>query len=103
MELFRSSDRIKKRCCMKFQIKYHEGRDVSKQYPSEEFEVAKTFASRVYKEFGEFIRAIVLFGSASKQEKKPNDIDILVILDDVRIEFTEDIVQTYRIILQKVI
>ncbi len=88
---------------MKFQIKYYGGRDVAKQYPSEEFTVAKTFASRVYKEFGEFIRAVILFGSASKQEKKPNDIDVLVILDDVRIEFTEEIVQTYRIILQKII
>lgn len=88
---------------MKFQIKYHEPRNVQKHYPTEEFSVAKIFASRVYKEFGEFVRAIVLFGSASKQENKPHDIDILVILDDVRIEFTEDIVQTYRIILQKII
>ena len=88
---------------MKFQIKYHEARDVQKQHPQEEFAVAKTFATRVYKEFGDFIRAIVLFGSAGTAEKKPHDIDILIILDDVRIEFNEEIVQTYRIILQKVI
>ena len=88
---------------MKFQIKYQDARDAQKNYPSEEFELAKTFASRTYKEFGEFIRAIVLFGSVNKEGKKPNDIDILIVLDDVRIQFTEDIVQTYRIILQKII
>lgn len=88
---------------MKFQITYHEAREVQKNYPSEEFAVARTFASRVYKEFGEFVRAIVLFGSASKHKGKPNDIDILIVLDDVRIEFSEDVVQTYRIITQKII
>lgn len=88
---------------MKFQIKYNEARDAQKNYPSEEFEVAKTFASRVYKEFGEFVKAIVLFGSASQQKEKINDIDILIVLDDVRIEFSEEIVQTYRIITQKII
>ncbi|HIH14745.1 MAG: DNA polymerase beta protein [archaeon GW2011_AR17] len=88
---------------MKFQIKYHEAREVQKNYPSEEFAVARTFASRVYKEFGEFVKAIVLFGSANKGKEKPNDIDILIVLDDVRIEFSEEIVQTYRIITQKII
>ena len=89
---------------MKFQIKYSGKRDVQKNYPSEEFELAKTFATRIYKEFGEFTKAIVLFGSATKGEgKKPNDIDILIVLDDVRIEFNEEIVQTYRVILQKII
>ena len=88
---------------MKFQIKYRESRDITKQYPQEDFQTAKTFATRLYKEFGEFIRAIIVFGSPHKSKKSRGDIDILVILDDVRIQFTEDIVQTYRIITQKVI
>lgn len=88
---------------MKFQINYKEARDLRKNYPSEEFEIAKQFASRVYKEFGEFTKAIILFGSATKHTEKPHDIDILVILDDVRIQFSEEIVQTYRIITQKII
>jgi predicted nucleotidyltransferase/uncharacterized protein (UPF0332 family) len=88
---------------MKFQIKYNEGRDTEKNYPKEDFEIAKTFSKRVYGEFGDFLRAIVLFGSAAKEKKNPSDIDILIILDDVKIQFTEEIVQTYRVILQKVI
>jgi len=89
---------------MKFQVKYTPERDIRKQYPQNEFETAKTFSSRVYKEFGEFIRAIVLFGGTrTRQKEAPGDIDILIVLDDVRIQFNEEIVQTYRIILQKVI
>ena len=87
---------------MKFQINYKEPRAVRKQYPGTDFEIAKQFATKMYKEFGEFIRAIVLFGSAT-QKKNPGDIDILVIVDNVRIQFNEDIVQTYRIITQKII
>ncbi len=88
---------------MKFQIKYQEARNVQKSYPSVEFSIAKIFATRVYKEFGDFIKAIVLFGSATQDGTKPHDIDILIVLDDVRVEFNEEIVQTYRIILQKII
>lgn len=88
---------------MKFQIHYNEPRDITRQYQQEDFILAKEFASRLYKEFGEFIRAIVVFGSVAKGKAKTGDIDILVILDDVRIQFTEDIVQTYRIITQKII
>jgi predicted nucleotidyltransferase len=90
---------------MKFKVDYREGRDARKLYPNSDFEIAKTFSTKLYKEFGDFVKAIVLFGSATKGKKKskPNDIDILVIVDDVRIHFNEDIVQTYRIIAQKII
>tara|TARA_Y100000310_G_scaffold345334_1_gene463877 strand:+ start:124 stop:939 length:816 start_codon:yes stop_codon:yes gene_type:complete len=88
---------------MEFKIKKREPRDVAKDYPQTEFQIAKTFASRLYKEFGELTKGIILFGSATQRKEKAKDIDILVIVDDVRIQFTEDIVQTYRIILQKII
>lgn len=88
---------------MRFKVKKREKRDVEKFYPETDFEIAKKFAERVYKEFGEFVRAVVLFGSAAKEKKKAGDIDILVILDDVRIRFTEDVVQTYRVILEKIV
>ncbi|MBI5872493.1 hypothetical protein HZB88_05440 [archaeon] len=133
---------------MKFQVKKREKREVEKFYPQTDYEIAKKFAVRVYNEFGEFIRAIVLFGSAAKpleqertkvrnevskpleqertklrnevskplgqertklrseagmQKAKPGDIDMLIILDDVKIRFTEEIVQTYRVIVEKII
>ena len=87
---------------MKFQIKRKEKRGFKKEYPKQEFDIAKIFAKRVYNEFGEFVKAIVLFGSTVKKGKA-HDIDVLIVLDDIKVEFTEDIIQTYRIILQKIV
>jgi predicted nucleotidyltransferase len=87
---------------MKFQVKKRGKRDIEKTIPSKDYQTAQKFAERIYKEMGTFIRGVILFGSAAKKGKA-NDIDLLVVLDDVRIEFNEEIVQTYRIILQKII
>jgi len=87
---------------MKFQVKRKEKRELERNYPKEEFVIAQTFAKRVYKEYGEFVRGVVLFGSTVKKNKA-KDVDMLVILDDIKIDFTEAVVQTYRIILQKII
>ncbi len=87
---------------MEFKIKYNEPKSKG-NYAQEDFELAKIFSKKVYDEFGEFIRAIVLFGSTAKGERKVDDVDILIVLDDVRIQFNEEIVQTYRIVLQKII
>lgn len=72
-------------------------------YPKDEITIARKFASKIYKEFGPFIKAVVLFGSVVKKSPFKKDIDILVIVDDVSIDFTEEIATTYRIITEKII
>ena len=67
------------------------------------YDVARKFSKIVYKEFGDFIRAIVLFGSVAKKSKNPKDIDILIIIDDVKFKLSQDIVETYRIIVEKAV
>lgn len=74
------------------------------KFQKDELDIAYQFAKKVYKEFGNFVKALVLFGSAStKKDSKKGDIDILIIVDDVTIQFTEPLIQTYRIIMQKTI
>ena len=67
------------------------------------YDVARKFSKIVYKEFGDFIKAIVLFGSVAKKSKNPKDIDILIIIDDVKFKLSQDIVETYRIIVEKAV
>ncbi len=86
---------------MKFKVQRKEKRKIP--YPEAEFAIAQKFSQRVWKEFGDFIKAIVLFGSTTQEGKEKKDIDILIILDDVRLKFSEEIVQTYRIIIEKVV
>ena len=71
------------------------------QHTQEELNTARKFAQQLYKEFGDFLKAVVLFGGTSP--KKERDIDLLVVLDDVRVRFTPDLVETYRIILEKTV
>ncbi len=94
---------------MKFDIERKE-RKTSLYYPKTEFEIARVFAKKVYEEFGDFLRAVILFGSVTKGEyeqkrkfAREKDIDILVIVDDVRIKFSQELATTYRVILEKII
>lgn len=87
---------------MKFEIKREENKR-KYFYPEKDFELAKVFAERVYKEFGGLIKAVVVFGSTVKRTSVENrDIDILVILDDVSIILTKEIIQTYRVLMEKI-
>src|SRR3989344_7601645 len=57
------------------------------RYTPEAMELARKFTQHMIKEFGTFVKAAVLFGSAARFEEKgkEGDIDILVIVDDVSI------------------
>lgn len=89
---------------MKFEVKKKRKKQQI-YYPTEEFNIAREFAQRLYKEFGDFIKALILFGSATKKAKlsKERDIDILVILDDVSVNLSRDLTQTYRVITEKIL
>ncbi len=71
-------------------------------FQEDDLELAYKFTNRVYKEFGDFLRAVVIFGSAARKEKS-NDLDILLIVDDVSLQMTADVAETYRILLEKIV
>lgn len=90
---------------MKFEIKkrkIHE--EVKSQYPDEDFKTAYEFAKECYKEFENFLKAIVLFGSRSRKTGSgKGDIDIMNIVDDVTVILSPEMVQAYRVISEKLI
>ena len=73
-----------------------------KKYPREDVDLAFTFAKKVYKELGTFLKAIVLFGSAARRKQNSKDVDILLVIDDLNIKLTKELVQTYRVIVEKI-
>ncbi len=88
---------------MRFEVKEREKKNTS-LYLNEDLEIARKFAKLMYKEFGSFISAMVLFGSATKNVPDPKkDIDVLIVLDDVRIQFSRELIETYRILAQRAI
>jgi len=81
-----------------------EKREKQVKYNKEDYDVARKFAEKLYKELGNFVQALILFGSTTTGSTNPKkDIDVLIILDDVRIKFTKELVETYRIITEKTI
>jgi uncharacterized protein (UPF0332 family)/predicted nucleotidyltransferase len=89
---------------MKFDIQKKEIPNVGK-YKGGDIDIAYEFAKKTYKEFGSFLKGIILFGSTVRHEKKnkKGDIDILLIVDDVSMVMTGDLIEAYRIIVEKII
>src|SRR3989344_3545556 len=86
---------------MEFSVKYNE---LENNIDRESLVVARKFASQVYKEFGNFISALVVFGSTlDKERPKKGDIDVLIVLNDVHVILSPEIMETYKIIVEKAI
>lgn len=70
--------------------------------------IAYKFAAKVYKELDRLCRAIVLFGSAAhpsmnRHNPPPADIDIMIIIDDATIQLSNEIITSYRLIVEQCI
>lgn len=94
---------------MDFTVKKREPTDLRK-YPKEDIDVAYDFTRKVHKEFGTFLRCIVLFGSVADRPtqmqtslKHEGDIDILMVVDDVTYYLSPEVVETYRIVVERTI
>ncbi len=89
---------------MQFKVQKRELKAAA-HHKKEDIDLVYTFTSRLYKEFGDFLKAVVLFGSAATKnpKDKKGDIDILVIVDDASLMLTADVAETYRIIVEKLI
>jgi predicted nucleotidyltransferase/uncharacterized protein (UPF0332 family) len=88
---------------MEFNIKKRQNPNVQ-SYAQDELSLAYEFGKKVHKEFGDMVKALILFGSTAKHKAtKKGDIDILIVVDDVTTVFGPEIVEAYRIIIQKLI
>ena len=90
---------------MKFTVKQRTNPNFTK-YPTEDLTIARSFSKRIQNEFGEFLKAVVLFGSAARNKTpvgKKGDIDVLIVVDDLSIRMTRDVIEAYRLIVEKTI
>jgi len=81
---------------------------VNKDFPTlqlkKEADIAMDFAAKVYKKFDKMIKSVVLFGSAAKQAAVTgSDIDIIIIIDDVTVNWDQELIAWYRQELEKLI
>lgn len=72
----------------------------------DEREIAMDFATKVQKKFDRIVKASVLFGSQTQGQNSAvpgSDIDIILIVDDVSIDWDLELVSWYREELSKII
>lgn len=75
-----------------------------KKILDKDYDIAYDFATKVYKQFKEVIKSIVLFGSVAKAEAvQKSDIDIIIIVDDVSVHWDQELIAWYREELGKLI
>ncbi|HII29589.1 hypothetical protein COV22_02185 [Candidatus Woesearchaeota archaeon CG10_big_fil_rev_8_21_14_0_10_47_5] len=96
-------------------------------FSRDELNLAYEFSKRIYDEFGTILKAVVLFGSAARRavrglrgsaegrdqavpetsmpsgSENKGDIDILIVVDDVTLQLTPELVEAYRIIIDEAI
>ncbi len=79
-------------------------KDIPTLQLKKESEIAMDFAVKVYKKFDKMIKSIVLFGSTVKQTAVAgSDIDIIIIIDDVSIQWDQELIAWYREELNKIL
>jgi len=62
-----------------------------------ERDIAEDFASKAFKKFDKMLKSVVLFGSTAKQQTVTgSDIDIILIIDDVTVDWNQELWQASR-------
>ncbi len=72
------------------------------KYHKQDITIAYEFTKKLHKEFGAFLKAVVLFGSTARMEHG-NDIDLLVIVDDTSMVIDQNVSEAYRLIVERII
>ena len=86
---------------VQFSVRKRDNINIPK-YHEQDIKIATQFATVTYKELTELMKAIVLFGSAARgTDNKSSDIDILIVIDDVHVVLTEELMEAYKIIIDK--
>lgn len=86
---------------MEFKVPKEKARNLEK-YSEEARDLAYDFSKRLLKEVRDFVKGIVLFGSVARKAQQSHDIDILVVIDDLSIQLTRELVQAYRVIVRRI-
>ncbi|MBI2545814.1 nucleotidyltransferase domain-containing protein [Candidatus Woesearchaeota archaeon] len=88
---------------MEFKIEKRDNPN-TKSYSKEDYELARKFGEELKKEVGDFLKAVILFGSAARASAHTQiyerDIDVLVIVNDLTLILNKEVITAYRIIAE---
>ncbi len=87
---------------VEFSVKQRK-RPVVYHYNQGDVQLAKELADALQKEMKELLKAVVVFGSVARGDaKKGSDIDVLIILNDLTIVLSQEVVTSLRVLIETV-
>lgn len=76
-------------------------RPVEYHHDESDIQITKSFANKLKEELHDLLKGVVLFGSAARGTKKPeSDLDVLLILDDLSIVLSKEVMTSLRVIIE---
>ncbi|HLC75123.1 MAG TPA: nucleotidyltransferase domain-containing protein [Candidatus Nanoarchaeia archaeon] len=88
---------------MQFRIEKRENENILK-YPTDDVKVAQEFTRKIKAELGDFLVAVILFGSSARGSATDrSDIDVLLVGDDTTFQMTRPLIEGYRIIVENTV
>lgn len=76
-------------------------RAVEYKYDEKDLNLTKKFSDNLRKEMGELLKGVVLFGSAARGSKQDgSDIDVLLILNDLNIVLSKEVITGLRVLIE---
>jgi len=67
----------------------------------EDARLVRELTTALVKELSDFLKSVVLFGSAVQEGLQAADIDVLLIIDDLTTVVSEEVIGAYRVIVEK--
>ena len=88
----------------KINIKKTSAKDMPSFKISKDTDIAMDFATKTYQRFNKLIKSVILFGSVAKKTVVVgSDIDLVIIIDDVAIQWDQELISWYREELDKIL
>ncbi|MGM5480130.1 MAG: nucleotidyltransferase domain-containing protein [Nanobdellota archaeon] len=76
-------------------------RPVTYHYHEEDLKLTNEFSTKLKQELNEILKAVVLFGSAARgSTQSGSDIDVLLVVDDLSIVYSKEVVTSLRVIIE---
>lgn len=81
----------------------HRQRSVEYHYDENDLKLTRELADALKKELNDLLKGVVLFGSAARgSNNKDSDIDVLLIINDLSIVFSQEVITSLRVIIENV-
>ncbi len=85
---------------MEFSLKERKS-EIKHYYDEDDYKLVQEFSTKLKKELDELLKGVIFFGSAVRGDAvKNSDIDIMLLINDLKYVFSDEVVESLRVIIE---